>query len=219
MEIARDFLALINEQIFRMGTERVQIVCFDSNRLRADFCLLIAGSVIHSGRVIFCGVNQAKSGSLDGMTDLEKKGRRTTAWFFSGRKPEYPRRMHCIQGSDAHRITRDPRDPNRLGWGDRVTEIQLPEPSFEAIKAVFLGEDFTRTRPYRPAQAPYDHVQAAREEGSSIVQSFHESMARRRLRNFLVVLEPAVILGMGLLVGFIVFSLFLAIFRLNEVPF
>jgi hypothetical protein len=113
------------------------------------------------------------------VTDLEKKGRRTTAWFFSGRKPEYPRRMHCIQGSDAHRITRDPRDRNRLGWGDRITEISLPEPSFEAIKAVFLGEDFTRTRPYRPAQAPYDHVQAAREEGPSIVQSFHESMTKQ----------------------------------------
>jgi hypothetical protein len=113
------------------------------------------------------------------VTDLEKRGRRTTAWFFSGRKPEYPRRMHCIQGSDAHRMTRAPRDPSRLGWGDRVTEILLPEPSFDAIKAVFLGEDFSRTRPYRPAKAPYDHVQAAREEGPSIVQSFHESMAVR----------------------------------------
>jgi len=51
------------------------------------------------------------------------------------------------------------------------------------------------------------------------VAETYESMARRRLRNFLVILEPAVILGMGLLVGFIVFSLFLAIFRLNEVPF
>jgi hypothetical protein len=113
------------------------------------------------------------------VTDLEKKGRRTTAWFFSGRKPEYPRRMHCIQGSDAHRVTRDPRDPNRLGWGDRVTEILLPAPTFEDIRAVFLGEDFTRTRPYRPAEAPYDHIQAAREEGPSIVQSFHESMAKQ----------------------------------------
>lgn len=113
------------------------------------------------------------------VTDLEKKGRRTTAWFFSGRKPEYPRRMHCIQGSDAHHVTRDPRDRRRLGWADRVTEILLPEPSFAAIKAVFLGEDFSRTRPYRPAQAPYDHVQAAREQGPSIVQSFHESMAKQ----------------------------------------
>ena len=52
----------------------------------------------------------------------------------------------------------------------------------------------------------------------SVAESY-ENLARRRLRNFLVALEPAVILGMGLLVGFIVFSLFLAIFRLNEVPF
>lgn len=51
------------------------------------------------------------------------------------------------------------------------------------------------------------------------VAETYEGMARRRLRNFLTVLEPAVILGMGLLVGFIVFSLFLAVFRLNEVPF
>ncbi len=113
------------------------------------------------------------------VTDLEKRGRRTTAWFFSGRKPEYPRRMHCIQGSDAHRLARDPKDRNRLGWGDRITEILLPEPTFAAIKDVFLGDDFSRTRPYRAAEAPFDHVQAAREEGPSIVQSFHESMTTR----------------------------------------
>jgi hypothetical protein len=113
------------------------------------------------------------------VTDLEKRGRRTTAWFFSGRKPEYPRRMHCIQGSDAHRLSRDSRDHNRLGWGDRVTEILLPEPSFAAIRDVFLEDDFSRTRPYRPTEAPYDHVQAAREEGPSIVQAFHESTTKR----------------------------------------
>lgn len=113
------------------------------------------------------------------VTDLEKKGRRSTAWFFSGRKPEYPRRMHCIQGSDAHHLTQDPRNPKRLGWGERVTEILLPEPSFEAIKAVFLGDDFSKTRPYRPAETPFDHVQSAREEGPSIVQSFHESMSKK----------------------------------------
>lgn len=113
------------------------------------------------------------------VTDLEKKGRNTTAYFFSGRKPEYPRRMHCIQGSDAHRLTTDPRDRSRLGVGDRITEFLLPEPSFEALKALFLGEDFSRTRPYRPARSPFDHVQAAREEGPSIVQSFHESMTKR----------------------------------------
>ena len=113
------------------------------------------------------------------VTDLEKKGRRTTASFYSGSKPEYPRRMHCIQGSDAHRLNRDPHDKNALGVGDRVTEVLLPEVSFEALKAVFLGDDFARTRPYRPAKAPFDHVRAAREQGPSIVQSFHESMAKQ----------------------------------------
>jgi len=114
------------------------------------------------------------------VTDLEKKGRRTTARFFDGSKPEYPRRMRCIQGSDAHRLTRDPNDPRHLGVGDRVTEVLLAEVSFEALREVFLGEDFARTRPYRPAaKAPFDHVQAAREEGPSIVQDFHERFTRR----------------------------------------
>lgn len=113
------------------------------------------------------------------VTDLESKRRRTTAKFFNGSKPEYPRRMHCIQGSDAHRINRDPEDKNRLGIGDRVTEVNLPDPSFEALKELFLGNDFSRTRPYRPAQAPFDHVQEARKQGTNIVQSFHETMTRR----------------------------------------
>jgi len=87
--------------------------------------------------------------------------------------------MHCIQGSDAHRLRRHPEDRTRLGIGDRVTEVLLPEVSFQALKEVFLGTDFARTRPYRSTKEPFDHVQAAREQGPSIVQSFHESMERR----------------------------------------
>lgn len=113
------------------------------------------------------------------VTDLESKGRFTTASFFNGSKPEYPRRMHCIQGSDAHRLSRDPKDKKLLGVGDRVTEIFLPERTFEALRAVFLGQDFALTRPYRPTKEAFDHVQAAREQGPSIVQSFHESMAKQ----------------------------------------
>ena len=113
------------------------------------------------------------------VTDLESKRRRTTANFFNGSKPEYPRRMHCIQGSDAHQLNRDPDDKNRWGVGDRVTEVRLPEPSFEALKELFLSNDFSRTRPFRGASAPYDHILAARQQGTNIVQSFHESMARR----------------------------------------
>jgi general secretion pathway protein F len=57
------------------------------------------------------------------------------------------------------------------------------------------------------------------EEMLASVADTYEDQARRSLKNFLTILEPVVILGMGLLVGFIAFSMFLAIFRLNEVPF
>jgi hypothetical protein len=113
------------------------------------------------------------------VNDLESTSRRATARFFDGSKPEYPRRMHCIQGSDAHRLNRDPKDKNRLGVGERVTEILMPEVSFDALKNILDGTDFSLTRPYRPpAEAPFDHVEAAREQGSNIVQSFHESITR-----------------------------------------
>jgi hypothetical protein len=85
-----------------------------------------------------------------------------------------------LQGSDAHRLTRDPKDKNRLGVGDRVVEFCLPEVSFEALKSVFENDDFSRIRPYRaPSEEPFDHVQAAREEGNTIVQAFHESMTQQ----------------------------------------
>ncbi len=114
------------------------------------------------------------------VTDLESTSRRSTAAFYSGSKPEYPRRMHCIQGSDAHYLTKKPGDRSKtFGIGERATEIMLEEVSFDALKAVFLGTDFSRTRPYRPAQPPFDHIQAARQQGPNIVQSFHESMERK----------------------------------------
>ncbi|MDI3341926.1 MAG: putative DNA binding domain-containing protein [Sphaerobacter sp.] len=116
-------------------------------------------------------------------TDLESTSRRSTARFFNGTKPEYPRRMHCIQGSDAHRLTRDPERETNLGIGDRMTEVLLDELSFDALKALFEGDDFSRVRPYRPAQEPYDFVLAAREEGNNIVQSFHLRLGGRRSRS------------------------------------
>ena len=115
------------------------------------------------------------------VTDLERRGRGSTARFFDGSKPEYPRRMRCIQGSDAHRINADPKSNRNqnLGVGDRVTEVLLPEPTFEALLETFEGTDFARTRPYAINRAPYDHIQAARDQGPSIVQAFHERATRR----------------------------------------
>jgi hypothetical protein len=113
------------------------------------------------------------------VTDLESKSRRRTSVFFNGSKPEYPRRMHCIQGSDSHRLMRSPSDRAQLGVGDRVTEVLLPDLSFSALLDLFRSQDFSRTRPYRVTEEPFDHIQAAREQGPNIVQSFHETMARR----------------------------------------
>jgi histidinol phosphatase-like PHP family hydrolase len=114
------------------------------------------------------------------VTDLDTRGKRnSTAAFFNGSKPEYPRRMHCIQGSDAHRLNRDPNSAKQLGVGDRVTEVLLPTASFEALRDLFFGNDFTLTRPYSPKQEPFDVVRAAREEGASIVQAFHEGYSKR----------------------------------------
>jgi hypothetical protein len=117
------------------------------------------------------------------VTDLDQKGRRSTAAFFSGTKPEYPRRMHCITGSDAHRLARDPGNPKNLGIGDRATDLLLEEASFEALKELFAGSDFARVRPHVPGGSPsqqeFDHVQQAREEGANLVQAFHDSMQQR----------------------------------------
>jgi hypothetical protein len=113
------------------------------------------------------------------VTDLEKRGRYATRRFFDGSKPEYPRVMRCIQGSDAHRLMRDPNSPKHLGVGDRVTEVFLESNTFEALAAVIRGNDLSLTRPYRGPASPVDFVQLAREEGPSIVQAFHKTLAQR----------------------------------------
>lgn len=113
------------------------------------------------------------------VTDLEKRGRYSTPRFFDGSKPEYPRPMRCIQGSDAHRLIRELPTSKNLGVGDRVTEVLLERVSFAALADVLKGKDFSLTRPYRGPATPLDFVQAAREEGPSLVQAFHAGMAQR----------------------------------------
>jgi hypothetical protein len=113
------------------------------------------------------------------VTDLEKRGRYTTRRFFDGSKPEYPRAMRCIQGSDAHRLVRENLQSKNLGIGERITEILLDEISFEDLSRVIKSTDFSLTRPYRGPATPLDFVQGARDEGPSLVQAFHKSMAQR----------------------------------------
>lgn len=113
------------------------------------------------------------------VTDLTSKARRRTQLFFSGTKPEYPRKMHCIQGSDAHRLNGIAGNNQELGVGDRPTEILVPEASFDAIMDVLTGRDYSKTRPYIPmATHEFDPIFSAREEGDTLVQAFHESVGK-----------------------------------------
>jgi hypothetical protein len=114
------------------------------------------------------------------VTDLDSTSRRSTAAFFSGIKAEYPRRMHCIQGSDAHRLERDPVRESNLGVGDRTTEILVAEPTFAEIKSVFTGSDFSRTRPARRGGPAADALHDARDVGNTIAMSFHERLSQAK---------------------------------------
>jgi hypothetical protein len=108
------------------------------------------------------------------VTDLMSTSARSTAKFFSGAKAEYSRRMHCIQGSDAHRLKQDPARLTNLGIGDRVTEFLLPERTFAALKECLVGADWSRTRPARSGGPQVNAVHSARETGPSQQNAFYE---------------------------------------------
>lgn len=114
------------------------------------------------------------------VTDLAKKGRHATASFFSGNKPEYPRRMHCIQGSDAHLLQKNSSFQNKLGVGERATDVRLQEKSYQALKDLFESDNFSRTRPHQLSSQPaYDFIRDAREGGATFMQDFHENITVR----------------------------------------
>lgn len=111
------------------------------------------------------------------VTDLMRRDKRSTARFFDGSKAEYPRKMRCIQGSDAHRLDsiKEKNGRNIIpGVGERVTEFALRERSFEALLELFQSSDMTRSRPYQPNTKAQDYVQQARDEGANVVTAFHE---------------------------------------------
>jgi hypothetical protein len=116
------------------------------------------------------------------VTDLEVTGRRTTASFYNGSKPEYPRRMHLIQGSDAHALDTEQIEGNkRLGVGARITEVLVKDASFASLKELLTSTDFTRTRPFR-ASAGWSEIEQARKQGANLTQAFHERAVSRTSR-------------------------------------
>ncbi len=115
-------------------------------------------------------------------TDLDKGPRRSSAYLFSGVRPEYPRRMFAIQGSDAHRVIGDPSSPKRLGVGDRATELQLPEVSFKALRELFQSNKFEHVRPvFDRLDLPPDlsDVESAREAGAGPGVAFYPALPKK----------------------------------------
>jgi general secretion pathway protein F len=51
------------------------------------------------------------------------------------------------------------------------------------------------------------------------VASTYEKSLNVAIKRFVGLLEPAMILGMGLVIGFIVISMLMAIFSITELPF
>jgi hypothetical protein len=112
-------------------------------------------------------------------TDLDK-GRHSSAYLFTGVKPEYPRRMFAIQGSDAHRLAVARENNKRLGVGERPTEVQLEDVSFDALKALFRSQNFHRVRPvFTVVDVPDDALALARQLGASATASFHPALPKR----------------------------------------
>jgi hypothetical protein len=54
---------------------------------------------------------------------------------------------------------------------------------------MFQSNDFSRSRPYSASRQPYDYFQAVREEGPSLVQSFHEAATRRGGRLYSIIAD------------------------------
>jgi hypothetical protein len=67
-----------------------------------------------------------------------------------------------------------------LGVGDRTTDIFLKEKEFSSLMDVFIGNDFSKTKPHRSTSEPsYNFLLSAQNEGSNIIQDFHEYMTIR----------------------------------------
>ena len=66
----------------------------------------------------------------------------------------------------------------------------LSEVSFEALRELFLSNDFARTRPHRHTAEPaFDFIRAAREEGANIIQDFHEGMTVRGGKRYAIIAD------------------------------
>ena len=105
---------------------------------------------------------------FSGFHNPQLQGFSSPHWY-DGTNLGYERRMFCLQGSDAHRVTQDQNDAmHRWGIGDRPTEVLLAEPTFEFLLELFLSKDFDRLRvPFVSDVTRYNRIADARTAGPS----------------------------------------------------
>jgi len=112
-------------------------------------------------------------------TDLDR-GPNSSARLFEGTKPEYPRRMIILQGSDAHRVVGSQEHPRRLGVGERTTEVQLAEVSFQALRELFLSQAFHCVRPvFDVLDLPEDPIAALAQAQPGARLALHKALPKR----------------------------------------
>ncbi|MCW1966838.1 MAG: putative DNA binding domain-containing protein, partial [Anaerolineae bacterium] len=117
-------------------------------------------------------------------TDLDR-GRRSSSTLLTGIRQEYPRRMHALQGSDAHRINVAPSNPKRLGIGERTTEVQLNDASFAALKALLQSQEWERVRPaFDILDVPAEAQKVTAEPAASASQAYHEALGKKATDRF-----------------------------------
>jgi len=108
-------------------------------------------------------------------TDLDR-GRRSSAMLFKGTRAEYPRIMHVLQGSDAHRLVVDAKNPHRLGVGERPTEIDVQDVTFEALRSLFLSQEFDKVR---PAEMIDVDAMAGQQSSDTVVALYHPALTKK----------------------------------------
>lgn len=102
-----------------------------------------------SGQSRIAATQSAALHAIEFVNFYSDHGTFTSPAFYNGRTEHYERPMFCIQGSDAHRVRRAPAGTDathKHGIGDRYFEAFLTEPSFEALRALFAGQDFEHVR-------------------------------------------------------------------------
>lgn len=117
-------------------------------------------------------------------TDLDR-GRRSSSTLLTGIRQEYPRRMHALQGSDAHRISVLPSNPKRLGIGERTTEVQLAEVSFAALKTLLQSQEWDRVRPaFDILDVPAEAQKVVTEPAESATYAYHAALGKKTTDRF-----------------------------------